>query len=84
MTVIIGIDPHKATHAAVAIDSDERPIARLQLTAGQDQTTRLLAWATPLGHGPDVGGRVRRVGWASCWRSSCSAPVSTSWTCHRP
>ena len=49
MTVIIGIDPHKAAHAAVAIDSDGRPIARLQLTAGQDQTTRLLAWATPLG-----------------------------------
>ena len=27
MTVIIGIDPHKATHMAVAIDGDEQPIA---------------------------------------------------------
>ena len=31
MTVIIGIDPHKATHTAVAIDGDEQPIARLQV-----------------------------------------------------
>ena len=49
MTVMIGIDPHKATHTAVAIDSDERPLARLQLTADRVQTARLLAWAAPLG-----------------------------------
>jgi transposase len=49
MTVIIGIDPHKATHTAVAIDRQERPIARLQLTADRCQTERLLAWAAPLG-----------------------------------
>lgn len=24
MTIMIGIDPHKATHTAVAIDGDER------------------------------------------------------------
>jgi hypothetical protein len=33
MTVTIGVDPHKATHTAVAIDGNERPIARLELTA---------------------------------------------------
>lgn len=49
MTVMIGIDPHKATHTAVAIDGDERPLARLQLTADRVQTGRLLAWAAPLG-----------------------------------
>ena len=49
MTVMIGIDPHKATHTAVAIDSDERPLARLQLTADRVQTGRLLVWAAPLG-----------------------------------
>jgi transposase len=48
MTVIIGIDPHKATHTAVAIDGQERPIARLELPADRAQTVRLLAWATPL------------------------------------
>ena len=49
MTVIIGIDPHKATHTAVAIDGDEQPIARLQVVADRVQTPRLLAWAEPLG-----------------------------------
>jgi hypothetical protein len=47
MTVIIGIDPHKATHTAVAIDGDEQPIARLDVTADRCQTQRLLAWAAP-------------------------------------
>jgi transposase len=49
MTVIIGIDPHKASHMAVAIDSDEHAIARLEVTADRVQTQRLLAWAAPLG-----------------------------------
>jgi transposase len=49
MTVIIGVDPHKSTHTAVAIDRDERPLARVQLVADRCQTRRLLAWAEPLG-----------------------------------
>jgi transposase len=49
MTVIIGIDPHKSTHMAVAIDSDEQPIGRLEVLADRCQTQRLLAWAAPLG-----------------------------------
>jgi hypothetical protein len=49
MPVIIGIDPHKSTHTAVAIDVEERPLARLQLPADLAQVGRLLAWATPLG-----------------------------------
>ena len=28
MAVIIGVDPHKATHTAVAIDSGEEELAR--------------------------------------------------------
>jgi transposase len=47
VSVIIGIDPHKATHTAVAIDGDEQPIARLLVTADRCQTQRLLAWAAP-------------------------------------
>ena len=42
MTVIIGIDPHKATHMAVAIDGDEQPIGRLEVLADRCQTQRLL------------------------------------------
>ena len=49
MTVIIGIDPHKATHVAVAIDGDELAVARLEVRADRGQTQRLLAWAAPLG-----------------------------------
>jgi transposase len=49
MTVIIGIDPHKATHMAVAIDTDEHAIAQLELRADRYQTQRLVAWAAPLG-----------------------------------
>ncbi len=50
MSVIIGIDPHKATHTAVAIDGDEQPVASLQVVADRAQTQRLLAWAAPFGH----------------------------------
>jgi transposase len=49
MSVIIGIDPHKATHTAVAIDRDEQPIATLQVVADRCQTQRLLGWAAPFG-----------------------------------
>jgi transposase len=48
MSVIIGIDPHKSTHTAVAVDRDEQPVARLMLPARAGQTERLLAWAEPL------------------------------------
>jgi hypothetical protein len=59
MTVIVGVDPHRSTHTAVAIDRDERPLARLQLVADRCQTQRLLAWAEPQGHPADLGGGVR-------------------------
>ena len=49
MTVIIGIDPHKASHMAVAIDGEERPLGELAVSADQKQTQRLLAWAEVLG-----------------------------------
>lgn len=48
MTVTIGIDPHKSTHTAVAVDRDEQPIARFTFLASAGQTERLLAWAEPL------------------------------------
>ena len=45
MQVLIGVDPHKRSHHAVAIDSDERRLAELSVRAAKDQTKRLLAWA---------------------------------------
>jgi hypothetical protein len=47
MTVIIGIDPHKATHMAVAIDGDEQSLGRFEVLAERNQTERLLTWAAP-------------------------------------
>ena len=44
---MIGIDPHKATHTAVAIDSDERVLAEFKLRATKTQAERLCEWAEP-------------------------------------
>jgi transposase len=45
---IIGIDPHRGSHMAVAIDRDERIVATIELAANQQQRRRLLTWARPL------------------------------------
>ena len=49
MSVIIGIDPHKASHMAVAIDDEEQSLGVLEVVADRRQTSRLLAWAELLG-----------------------------------
>jgi transposase len=45
MVVMIGVDPHKGSHTAVAIDSDERELAALQVRSSRRQLEELLAWA---------------------------------------
>ena len=46
MTVVmIGIDPHKASHTAVAISAAEEPLGELRVRACAAQAERLLAWA---------------------------------------
>jgi transposase len=47
MAVIIGVDPHKATHTAVAISSGEQELARKKVRSGGTQAEHLLAWAEP-------------------------------------
>jgi hypothetical protein len=49
MSVIIGVDPHKATHTAVAIDRSEAELARAKVRATRRQVPQLLGWAEPLG-----------------------------------
>src|SRR6478672_6659445 len=49
MAVIIGVDPHKATHTAVAIDHLESEVGRVRMRATRRQVPQLLAWAGPLG-----------------------------------
>jgi transposase len=43
--VMIGVDPHKASHTAVAIGTAEEPLGQLRVRASVDQAQRLLAWA---------------------------------------
>ena len=54
MVTTIGIDPHKATHTAVAIDDDETVLGEITIRADKDQTTKLLDWAASV----DGDGRV--------------------------
>jgi len=43
--VMIGVDPHKASHTAVAISGAEEPLGQLRVRASAAQTERLLEWA---------------------------------------
>ena len=43
--IIIGIDPHKASHTAVAIDETETVRGEFTTRACKTQTQRLRAWA---------------------------------------
>ena len=43
--VMIGVDPHKASHTAVAIGTAEEPLGELRVRASAAQAERLVAWA---------------------------------------
>ena len=43
--VMIGVDPHKASHTAVAISAAEESLGQLRVRACVAQAERLLAWA---------------------------------------
>jgi transposase len=43
--VMIGVDPHKGSHTAVAIDAAEEPLGRLRVRTSAGQAQRLVAWA---------------------------------------
>ena len=43
MSVIIGVDPHKATHTAVAVGNDEVELARAKVRATRNQVPQLLS-----------------------------------------
>ena len=46
MTVMIGVDPHKGSHTAVAVDNGERSLAELRVRSGPKQLDRLMSWAS--------------------------------------
>src|SRR5260370_41155602 len=43
-SVMIGVDPHKASHTAVAIDAAEGPLGELRVGASAAQAGKLLEW----------------------------------------
>src|SRR5258705_12955275 len=45
VAVMIGVDPHKASHTAVVISAAEEPLGELRVRASAVQAERLLAWA---------------------------------------
>jgi transposase len=47
MTITIGIDPHKASHTAVAIDNTECVLDEIRVRACAKQTEQLRCWASP-------------------------------------
>jgi transposase len=44
-TVIIGVDPHKGSHTAVAVGGDEMPLGQVRVRACDGQAGQLLDWA---------------------------------------
>jgi transposase len=47
MNVMIGIDPHKASHTAVAIDGGEDQLSSVKVRATHRQVDQLIDWAEP-------------------------------------
>ena len=45
MAVMIGVDPHKGSHTAVAIGAGEEPLGKLRVRASVAQAEKLVAWA---------------------------------------
>jgi transposase len=45
--VLIGIDPHKGSHTAVAVDGEETELARVTVRADRRQLQRMLSFAEP-------------------------------------
>jgi transposase len=49
MAVMVGVDPHKRSHTAVAIDRDEVELAAIEVRASARQVTELVGWAARFG-----------------------------------
>ena len=68
MQVIIGVDPHKASHTAVAIGDDEHELGRTRVRATRVQTEQLLTWAEPFDR--RLCATRAPTDWDSCWPSN--------------
>jgi hypothetical protein len=80
--ITIGIDPHKASLTAVAVDPSGMPLGRRRLLVHAGTLSQLVAWA--------AGWPVRRFavegayGLGAPSPSSWPPPANRSWTCRPP
>ena len=81
MTVVIGVDPHKGSHTAVAIDDDEQQLASIEVRSGPRSSSSCSAGRPSSRIG--CGRSSRRAGSGICWRNSSSVPASGCWMCRR-
>jgi hypothetical protein len=44
---MIGVDPHKGSHTAVAVDVDEKTLGQIRVRASTAQVENLRSWAAP-------------------------------------
>ena len=72
--VMIGVDPHKGSHTAVAIGAAEEPLGELRVRAWPRRRSGCWRGRRPGRSGPGLS-RVRAA-WVTCWPSSCWPPVS--------
>lgn len=84
MTVTIGIDPHKRTHTAVAIDDRGKTLDQLHLVADRKQVAKLLDWASRFDdrrwavEGANGLGRLVAVGLVSAGEHVVDVPATLS------
>ena len=73
MTIMIGIDPHKATHTAVASDEREVVLDEFKIRASKSQVRLLCDWRTGSRNG---NGRSNQPTGSAIWlHGSLSRPV---------
>ncbi len=68
MSITIGIDPHKATHTAVAVDTKEAVVGEHKIRASATQAAALIDWARASKRGP--GRWSQRPASVTSWPSS--------------
>ena len=66
--VMIGVDPHKGSHTAVATDAAEAPLGELRVRSPASQAERLVG-GRPAGRNGSGWSRAPGA-WAICWLSS--------------
>jgi hypothetical protein len=73
---MIGVDPHKLSHTAVAIGGGEDELASKKVRATKNQLAQLLAWAESF---PSRTWAIESAtGSGSCWPSSSISPSGTA------